>query len=405
MKVAALSSILPLLLVNNVTSFTPASYSPARNHRISSSIKADIAEKSNTISEKVEAEQKVVPSEDLLKESTDDNKDDEKWQIKVAEQKEEVANGFAAEDTKITDPKLRVQTGRFDEMENSIALPFLKRPSKLDGTHAGDVGFDPLGLSESNDLYTMMEAEIRHSRLAMLAVIGWPLSELIAPNWMLQGPNHLAPSVLNGFNPLTFLVTAGIFGGLGYLEYTTALRSSMDTKIGKKHNEDMKDVWTYGVPGDYNFDPLDLYSSFGDDAAGRKAMRELEVAHGRGAMMGITYFALWEYLTGHPIVENNLLFTPNLLVPLLGAGYLSLDFFFDIKNTDQYLLQMELSSEGEMRLTRLKNFLRLASKDAAVNAEVAKEKADAAYEFYKKSKTKYESLVDKYTEYTMRKID
>ena len=57
----------------------------------------------------------------------------------------------------------------------------MKRPKALDGSHAGDFGFDPLGLTESNDLYTMQEAELRHARLAMLAVVGWPLSELVAP--------------------------------------------------------------------------------------------------------------------------------------------------------------------------------------------------------------------------------
>jgi hypothetical protein len=403
MKVAAFSSILPLLLVNNASAFAPAGLN---NHRYSS-LKAEVAELESTIPtpEASVQEEKAVPSEDLLKESADDIKEDEKWQIEVTGKKEEATNGAVEIETQITDNKVRIQPGRFDELENSLAVPFLKRPSKLDGTHAGDIGFDPLGLSESNDMYTMMEAEIRHSRLAMLAIIGWPLSELIAPNWMLQGSNHLAPSVLNGFNPLTFLVTAGLFAGFGYLELQTALRPSLSTTLGKKHAEDMKDVWDYGVPGDYNFDPLNLYSSFGDDAVGRKAMRELEVAHGRGAMMGITYFALWEYLTGHPIVENNLLFTPNLLVPLLGAGYLSFDFFFDIKNDDQYLLQVELSSEGDMRLARLKNFFRLASKDAEENAGIAKEKADEAYVVYNDLKEKYENLVEKYTKNTMKNIN
>ena len=73
----------------------------------------------------------------------------------------------------------------------SVSVPFLKRPTNLDGTHAGDVGFDPLGLSEQFDLYTMMEAEVRHSRLAMLAVVGWPLAALLGPNFMLHGPNHI----------------------------------------------------------------------------------------------------------------------------------------------------------------------------------------------------------------------
>lgn len=157
-----------------------------------------------------------------------------------------------------------------------------------DNYYPGDVGFDPLGLSETQDMYTMMEAEIRHSRLAMLAVIGWPLSELVGPKFMLHGSENLAPSVLNGFDPLSFIAVAGILGGFGYFEYKTALRRTDDKALGKKHMEDMKNVWKYGVPGDYNFDPLNLYSAFGDDAAGRKAMRELEVAHGRSAMLGIT---------------------------------------------------------------------------------------------------------------------
>lgn len=407
MKVVASTSILSLLLANNVSAFAPSGIVPSSN-RISSSIKAEVLDAGAGTTAA-----KIVPNEDLLKESKADNMNDEKWQIKVAEKKEEVAKVEAkveaiVEDvveTKITDPKLRVQTGRYDDIEMSLAVPFLKRPSQLDGTHAGDIGFDPLGLSESNDMYTMMEAEIRHSRLAMLAVIGWPLSELLAPNFMLQGPNHLAPSVLNGFNPLSFLVTAAIFGGIGFLEYTTALRPTLQSPIGKKHAEDMKDVWNYGVPGDYNFDPLNLYSAFGDDAVGRKAMRELEVAHGRGAMMGISYFALWEYLTGHPIVENNMLFSPNAFVPFLGLLYISFGFFFDIKSSDQYLLQIELNSEGDMRLTRLKNFLRYAAQDAKANAKIAKEKSDELIEFARDARVKYDKITERYTDYTMRNID
>jgi len=404
MKFVGSTSILSLLLANDVLGFTPSSIISSSNQRISSSIRAEVLDASVGTTPA-----KIVPSEDLLKENTADAKDDEKWQIKVAEKKSEETMAEVkieeVAEVKITDPKLRVQTGRYDDVEMSLAIPFLKRPSKLDGTHAGDIGFDPLGLSESNDMYTMMEAEIRHSRLAMLAVIGWPLSELLAPNWMLQGSNHLAPSVLNGFNPLSFLVTAGIFGGIGFLEYTTALRPTQTTAIGKKHAEDMKDVWNYGVPGDYNFDPLNLYSAFGDNAVGRKAMRELEVAHGRGAMMGISFFALWEYLTGHPIVENNMLFEPNLLVPFLGLAYLSFGFFFDIKSSDQYLMQIELNSEGDMRLTRLKNFLRIAANDAKDNAVIAKEKVDVVVDFAKDARVKYDDITERYTAFTMRNID
>ena len=41
---------------------------------------------------------------------------------------------------------------------------------------AGDEGFDPLGLSNINevgiDLYWLREAELKHCRVAMLAVVG-----------------------------------------------------------------------------------------------------------------------------------------------------------------------------------------------------------------------------------------
>ena len=55
-------------------------------------------------------------------------------------------------------------SGRYNDKVNSIAIPFLPRPSALDGSHAGDYGFDPLGLSEKLDFYAMQESEVRHAR-------------------------------------------------------------------------------------------------------------------------------------------------------------------------------------------------------------------------------------------------
>jgi len=53
--------------------------------------------------------------------------------------------------------------------EMSQSMPFMKRPSALNGALAGDVGFDPLGFAKSKeDLMNFREAEIKHARLAML---------------------------------------------------------------------------------------------------------------------------------------------------------------------------------------------------------------------------------------------
>lgn len=77
-------------------------------------------------------------------------------------------------------------SGRYDNIDYSITLPFWQKPAKLDGSHAGDFGFDPMGFTDDFDIYYMQECELRHARLAMLAVVGWPLSELVAPGFMLQ---------------------------------------------------------------------------------------------------------------------------------------------------------------------------------------------------------------------------
>lgn len=57
--------------------------------------------------------------------------------------------------------------------EMSKSLPFQRRPHMLDGTLAGDVGFDPFGFAGTEEnLLAYREAEIKHARLAMLAAAG-----------------------------------------------------------------------------------------------------------------------------------------------------------------------------------------------------------------------------------------
>ena len=45
---------------------------------------------------------------------------------------------------------------------------------------AGNKGFDPLGFASTEDLLLQYrEAELKHARLAMLASVGWVMSELL----------------------------------------------------------------------------------------------------------------------------------------------------------------------------------------------------------------------------------
>jgi hypothetical protein len=182
-------------------------------------------------------------------------------------------------------------------------LPILNMdaPTNLDGSLAGDVGFDPLNFSSSRKtLYWMREAETKHARLAMLAAVGWPLSEL----WHKELANALGlesiladgdrvPSLLNGglSNPyatgmlMMSIIIAGLLEG-----------KAMNSGEVFWNAEKPKDY----VPGNYGFDPLNLYNVKGN----KKTMETAEIKNGRLAMVAISTFALSEFLTGLPVTEQ-----------------------------------------------------------------------------------------------------
>jgi len=210
----------------------------------------------------------------------------------------------------------------------------MEPPSYLDGSMAGDVGFDPWGLvalakptaatdkfartakerdakmlamtaeEQKEALAWMRESELKHARLAMLAAAGWPLSELASGPFLQElGTNGRAPSLFNGHLPdfWPFLIVA--FAPIAYLEF-----QNKDSLPG----------------GDYGFDPLGLageqkpYGAFPFDAfLGKKtpidsiryakdleAMKSAEIKNGRLAMMAITGFAVQEFVWGGPVVEQ-----------------------------------------------------------------------------------------------------
>ena len=56
----------------------------------------------------------------------------------------------------------------------SQSLPFMDAPAALDGSLVGDVGFDPLGFTNTiTDMKYVRAAELKHGRVAMLAVVGF----------------------------------------------------------------------------------------------------------------------------------------------------------------------------------------------------------------------------------------
>lgn len=174
-------------------------------------------------------------------------------------------------------------------------------PAVLDGSLAGDVGFDPLGLARSKKgLYWMREAEVKHGRLAMLAAVGWPLSELwhkqIAGvfGWdSILASNDRAPSLLNGGLSngwaTGMLMMSIIIGGIleGQAMNSGEVFYSADKPKGY-------------VPGNLGFDPLNFYSVRGN----KQTMELAEIKNGRLAMIAITAFAFQEFATKLPVVQE-----------------------------------------------------------------------------------------------------
>ena len=181
----------------------------------------------------------------------------------------------------------------------SQSMPFMSRPIALDGSLAGDVGFDPLGFAKnSEDLMKYREAEIKHARLAMLAAAGWPISELfdakiakVMGMTAIVDASDRAPSVLNG--------------GLGkvspvYWLACLAGAAAIDL-YGIKSASNKADY----TPGDLGFDPFGVYPK---DEEGQKWFQTAELKNGRLAMIAITAFAVQELVTKTGVVDETPLF-------------------------------------------------------------------------------------------------
>jgi light-harvesting complex I chlorophyll a/b binding protein 4 len=150
----------------------------------------------------------------------------------------------------------------------SKSLPFILKPkANLSGLVGGEAEFDPLSLSELLPLNFLVESEIKHGRVAMLAVLGYFVEQVI----------HLPGDIYQSSNPLEAVAAVGpspmlqIFFGMGALEWVM--------HNGKMTMEDMHSDGH--VPGDFGFDPMGLAKNA--DAKKKYALNEIK--NGRLAML------------------------------------------------------------------------------------------------------------------------
>jgi hypothetical protein len=202
-----------------------------------------------------------------------------------------------------TEEYCSLPTQRGNVMSESI--PFLKCPLVLlDSDLAGNVGFDPLRLANNQEkLLDYREAEIKHARLAMLAAIGWPVSELKDRD-LAQYFN--APSVLDDGDRVPSILNGGLeridprFWG-----FCLGLSAAIDMYGVSKSRRGAANYF----PGNLEFDPLKL---FPPDREGQEKMKLAEIKHGRIAMLGVIGYVFEEFVTKMAVVDD----TPILFQPI-----------------------------------------------------------------------------------------
>lgn len=172
--------------------------------------------------------------------------------------------------------------------DRSKSVPFLLKPNKLDGSMAGDEGFDPLGLSNINDigidLFWMREAELKHSRVAMLAVTGAVAQEmgLVFPGQPIGKDQIDVFWEFFGRNP------GPIFAGtlfIGVVELISWLAIYEGKKVGR-------------TPGDFGI------KNFGKTEAQKKDYELKEIRNGRLAMWAAMGILMQGATTGTGALSN-----------------------------------------------------------------------------------------------------
>mmetsp|Transcript_11019 Transcript_11019/g.24290 ORF Transcript_11019/g.24290 Transcript_11019/m.24290 type:complete len:173 (+) Transcript_11019:297-815(+) len=163
--------------------------------------------------------------------------------------------------------------------EMSKSLPFLVRPEKLDGSMPGDVGFDPMGLSDiQTDLKYARWAELKHGRICMLAIVGM----------VVQAHLHLPGAQFTETDPFAAVAAVGaktnlqILVGIGIIELAN---------FEKYYGE--------GEPGDIGFGSQFIENKSPEDIAKAK---EQEITHCRLAMIGFVGATVQTLLYHEPLL-------------------------------------------------------------------------------------------------------
>jgi len=165
--------------------------------------------------------------------------------------------------------------------EFSKAIPFLVRPDKLDGSMPGDLGFDPMRLSDiQQDLRYARWAEIKHGRICMLAIVGMVVQQ---SGIHIPGEAYSNTDIFGAIKSVGWGANLQIFLGIGVIEATNFY----------KHYDDET------IPGNYGWGSNVLTDLKPEDQLWRQ---EQEVVHGRLAMIAFVGALIQTLLFDRPLL-------------------------------------------------------------------------------------------------------
>lgn len=167
--------------------------------------------------------------------------------------------------------------------EKSEALPFLPKPQNLSG-YVGDVGFDPLRISEYFPMDYLREAEIKHGRICMLAWLGFVTVDMGVRIYPL-------PPGLEGLTSATAHDASVQQGGMAQIFLTIAF-----LEMGSWLGVAAMLQGSGREPGDFGFDPLGYLKNKTEEEVNLVKLQELK--NGRLAMLAFGGVVTQAILTG-----------------------------------------------------------------------------------------------------------
>eukprot|EP00526_Cylindrotheca_closterium_P014578 CAMPEP_0113623248 /NCGR_PEP_ID=MMETSP0017_2-20120614/11952_1 /TAXON_ID=2856 /ORGANISM="Cylindrotheca closterium" /LENGTH=278 /DNA_ID=CAMNT_0000533177 /DNA_START=146 /DNA_END=979 /DNA_ORIENTATION=- /assembly_acc=CAM_ASM_000147 len=170
--------------------------------------------------------------------------------------------------------------------EMSASLPFVARPAHLDGTLAGDRGFDPFNFSaEEGSLEWYRKSEQKHGRIAMLAAVGWPIAELFHKS---IADSIGFPSLLASGDRVPSVLNDGLAHAPFEQFWIPVIAAASAFELSESFGQEESKV-----------ESTDM-----DQKSGFSFVEEAEVFNGRLGMMAITGFAIQEFLFQDAVVNQ-----------------------------------------------------------------------------------------------------